>query len=345
MYELTETTEVDIEAERAAVAAHIKANWAPLEGLDQIVKYVQEQAFNRGRAWFDSHPVWLRISKMEDARTAQLEVALPSEEERRLGPYYDRPSVAMRYMGMHADALRKAALNLDGRWDYGRVVDAVYAELRKEYPELAKARPLGWAELAKDYIDFDGMETFDHKANAASFKGANTATAGSGDFAMRTALPYVMYDETCQGRKAAAVLVGSIFSHFLGIVAHRNTQGLLASLGKLPVDKLPASVMQGATLTSFNPLLQALIFMAEASADNRERDLTSAEAYATALANARTFAALPESEKEVIRATNLKDLDETMHSIVAADPDAPRREAAEAERFHGILLTLMPKPQ
>jgi hypothetical protein len=345
MYELVETTEVDIETERAAVAAHIKANWAAIEGLDQIVKYAQEQAFNRGRAWFESHPVWLRISAMEDARTAQLEAALPSEEERRLGPYYDRPSEVLRYMSMHAEALRKAALNLEGPWNYEKAVNGVYAELRKEYPELAKARPLGWDELAKDYSDFDGMESFDHKANAASFKGADTSTAGSGDFAMRTALPYVMYDETCQGRKAAAVLVGAIFAHFLGIVSHRNTQGLLASLGKLPVDKLPANVMQEATLTSVNPLLQALIFMAESSVDNRERDQTSAEAYATALANARVFAALPESEKEVIRATNLKDIDELMHSITTKDPDAPRREEAEAERFRGILLTLMPKPQ
>lgn len=345
MYKLTETANVDIDAELAAITAHIADTWAPIENLGQIVKYVQEQAFIRGRAWIEKHPVWLSLSAAEAAREARLTAALTSDEEQRLGPYYDAPCMLLRYMSLQTDALREAGLNLDGRWDYEKVVNAIHREARTQYLQLDSAKPLLWDALAKNYIDFDGMEDFDHKAATASFNGADTSTAGAGDFVTRTALPHVMYDETCQGRKAASVLVGAVFAHFLGIVAHRNTQGMLEAIRKFSLDTLPASVTFGTRFASANPLLQALITMAESSIDHREQALTNVDAYTKALADARVFAVLPESEKEAIRERNRADIDEMLASMRVEDPDASRRQEAEAERYRGILLTLMPKPQ
>lgn len=337
MYKLTDTTEVDINREVAAVAAFLATTWTPIQGLPEIIERIKDHAFEKARAWIDGHPIWQRLSAMEDARTARLEAAALGDEEKTYAPVYDGPVSLLQGMALCSRDLREAGVNLDGRWDYEKVVNALSRGLRQDHPQLGGARPLGWEALAKDYCDFDGMAEFDQQAAAAGFDGADATTVGAGNLVSRTALPYVMYDEMCQGRKAYTVLVGAIFAHFLTIAEHRNTQELLAAIEALPLDELPAQVVfDTGMLVSANPLLQALIAMAQ---QNYRPDTRTPETYADALAKAREFNALPEAEQQAQRAKNRAAIEALLSSVTQIDRDA---EEAKAQRRLAILRERMP---
>lgn len=232
--------DVDLDEEAAAIAEFIRAKWTPIENLDAIVVAARDAAMHAARAWVDQHHVWRVANDLEDQREAQLKLAL-GEELASDAVMYDACAHVLKQISYRAGDLREAALAIDGRWDYERRVNAVAGALSSRFPGLSGARPLGWDELAQDYIDFDGQEAYDPKPDLEIFKGSRCEGTLSGSFPGRVALPYVMYDEKCQGRRAYCVLVGAIYAQFLTIAEHRNNHRLGLAIQDMvaPQLKLP----------------------------------------------------------------------------------------------------------
>lgn len=98
-------------------------------------------------------------------------------------------------------------------WDYERVVDNIVAEVKNNFPFASKARPKNYKNFAKDYEDYKGMAELNSKELKELFGGMDSGTATSHSFEKRTALPHVMYDDKCQGRKPIVTLVGAMVGH------------------------------------------------------------------------------------------------------------------------------------
>lgn len=98
-------------------------------------------------------------------------------------------------------------------WDYESVVDNIVLQVKKDFPFASKARPKNYKTMAKDYRDYQGMAELNGKKLKQLFGGMHSGTASSHSFEIRTALPHVMYDDKCQGRKPITTLVGAMVGH------------------------------------------------------------------------------------------------------------------------------------
>lgn len=98
-------------------------------------------------------------------------------------------------------------------FDYSKSVRSILSSIKTEISELTKVKPKGWNAFSKDYIDYQGMSDLDHNELKILFNGMDSGTAGCSSFEVRTALPHVMYDDKCQGRKPLEVLVGAMLTH------------------------------------------------------------------------------------------------------------------------------------
>lgn len=98
-------------------------------------------------------------------------------------------------------------------WDYESVVDKIVLEVKKDFPFASKARPINYKNFAKDYEDYKGMSELNSQELKKLFGGMHSGTATSNSFEKRTALPHVMYDDKCQGRKPIVTLVGAMVGH------------------------------------------------------------------------------------------------------------------------------------
>jgi hypothetical protein len=189
--------------------------------------------------------------------------------------------------------------------------------LRKAYvafPALAGAKPAGWEALAKGYKDFDGQLEYcntQQDKDDTEFQGADTAGDGASSIPCRIALPYVMYDNYCQGRKPPYVLVSAIFGHFLRIAEHNNTLDILAEVEKHSLDyEVPHAVWEVPQPVFVNPVLAVLLSQARASM-RLEEDLEKGpqEKFLEAVKAAEAFEALSAEEQahqKALRSASVK---------------------------------------
>lgn len=286
MKELNETICLDDEVK--AIAAYIGLKWSPIANLEQLVQDVRIAAEHAARTLFEDHAIWEVAIAAEDARAAML------EQKYGDGPpnlrYYDAGSQLIDNIRDRLKDVRDAALSLDGQWDYERGVNKVLQSLAPKYPDLVGARPIGWDQLEPGYNDFDGQEEYDNRPDRALFQGTKTESAGSGDFVFRTALPYVMYDEKCQSRKAHDVLVGAIFSQFMLITEHLNTLNVCKDLEAV-VATPPQEHVFELTIEPQTPVLKTLTKLGKPYATRLE--------YEKAVAQVAAYHALSDAEKEL----------------------------------------------
>ena len=272
---------INVTTEAEALAAFIDQTWTAIPDIKSLFNEIRDAALHESRAWFDNYAVGFLAHDMMSARRGLLVTQLATEAEKEAGPFYDGVCHVLDQVWSHSDVVAKLGREIDGSWDYSDRVDAVYAKLAKKYPGLSSAKPLGWAALAKDYSDFDGQEEYDGRAANELFQGMDVSSAGSCNFVNNTALPYVMYDEKCQGRKAPRVLVAAVFSHFLGIREFMNTQEMCDALKALPLRTDPEVLFDIEMPTSSNTLMQVLLQMARApyTAEDYQKSLDARAAY------------------------------------------------------------------
>lgn len=324
------TTALNLDEEVNNLAEFIAQKWTPISNLEALFTEIRDAALHAARAWFDQHAVWEVATEMEDKRTALLEANL-NMGFKVYPALYDAQCTLLSSVARSTGEVRNSALDLDGDWDYTRRVRAVELSLGSRYPDLAGARPLGWDALAKAYNDFDGQEEYDPRPDRELFKGVLVQGTFSGSFTSRVALPYVMYDEKCQSYKAAHVLVGAVFAHFLGIAEYLNTEKLKKDLVDALPDVATPEMMFERNLQTDNPILKVMFELATTCRSKAE--------FETCLASYAEYEALSDEEKAARKAANSEKISEIMSRLMSkSDSEAEDKKQAEAKQHRNNLL-------
>ena len=314
----TLTADINLDEEVAHLAEFISQKWTPLANIQTLFAEIRDAALHAARGWFDQNEVWELATELEDARAKRLQSNLNLGFDASV-ELYDALCTLLHGIGRSAKDLREAGMALDGDWDYERRVRAVEHQLLLKYPDLAGARPLGWAELEKGYCDFDGQEEYDPYPDQELFKGALVQGTFSFDFPYRVALPYVMYDEKCQSFKASAVLVSAVYAHFLGIAEFLNTQKLKQDLVAALPNLDEPGMLFGRNLGTGNPFLMVMF--------EQMKPCPSRESFEACLAKRAEYEALSDEEK----AKRTVNRDAVIQQMLARLKD-PTRDAAQRQK-------------
>ena len=297
----TFTPDIDLDQEVKAMADFIAHKWTPISGLHELFRAIRDAALHDARGWIDAYYVGEHLHNLREARSQVLEAQLGENLAQR-AKFYDAPCFFLNRASELFHKMRDEGMNLDGQWDYSRRVSRLAHAMRSRFEDLAQARPHGWDKLHENYQDFDGMQGFSSKEDSALFSGTKVDGAGSADFVWRTALPYVMYDEVCQGRKASSVLVGAVYAQFLGIAEQLHSIAVCKELDKLEGLYAPQMVFETA-LVSDNPFLKVVLALMDPP--------HAEDVYLQSEANHRAFEALLPEEKEsrnAIRDLRIKEM-------------------------------------
>lgn len=306
MYTLENNVQVNKGAEIQAIADFLGSRWENVENPREMIEAIAHAALHAGRFWFNPYDVSAALRVRLDARRVLL-AAL--EGDTSLLSLYDQPCRMLLDMAVAVSTVHEAGQTVDGDWDFSDQADAVVRKMQAAHPWLSKALPRGYAELAVNYRDFDGQEEYGESGrdarDAAEFAGANTAGACVVAFPHQVALPYVMYDDKCQGRRPAYVLVSAIYGHFLRIAEFMNTQEMLQALKELPWrDTNPQPVWE-LDLKSDHMLLQALLRTVQS---NKEEGKSPKEQYEEAEADRRAFVLKTPQEQQAVREANQRNM-------------------------------------
>lgn len=146
---------------------------------------------------------------------------------------------------------------VSNEWRYDKNVNDILSSVKSEFPFVTKAKPKNWNKMAKNYVDYQGMSELNGYELKKLFGGMDSGTAGCPSFEIRTALPHVIYDDKCQGRKPLEVLVGAMLGHAYVMNEKNNATRMLKEWIDLKeqIDENPG---QDITFEFKEPLNQAL---------------------------------------------------------------------------------------
>jgi hypothetical protein len=257
VYKLKAGVSLDIGKEIEAMVRFTAARWDNVPNLKEVLELVYQLAARDARAWFVRDSIAQKFLNLRQQRDQLIEkitsVGTYGTVARR-----DKVLKLTLDAGMGAMALQEIALNLDGEWDFEDRADTVYTTVLQRYENLSKARPIGWDELAENYVEYSGMSDYD-AADEKLFEGADSQADGGHGFPHRIALPYVLYDELDQGNRAAKVLVWAAYAHFLRLVEHANTEAILAEMGVLEALVAERNPIYKLELVFTHPVLKTLM--------------------------------------------------------------------------------------
>lgn len=339
MYKLENNVQVNLAAEIQAIADFLPSRWENVENPQALAQAVADAALYDGRFWFNQYDISEALHGRADARRELLEAL---EGEGGSLSLYDQPCRMLSNMAMAVSKVHEAGQTVDGKWDFGDKADAVARKVQAALPWLSRAKPLGYAELAANYSDFDGQreycESDKWSVDADDFAGADTAGACVSAFPHQVALPYVMYDDKCQGRRPPRALVSAIYGHFLRIAEYINAQAMLQAIKELPLmDAEPQPVWE-LDLKSDNLLVRALLSAAQR--DRGEDAKSPKEQYEESEVHRRAFAQKTPEEQQAIRAANAVNLSELIASLTKphADNSYELQRKQEIQKCRDILL-------
>lgn len=347
MYRPNLTTIVDVDAEINAMAAYLATRWEHLGDVAKLLRSIYAVTLRDAPLWFDDYPLYELAAARRTHREQLLKAALaPAGDTLHLSSY-DAPCQLLTWLPLNAKMVKRCAETLHGEWDFEDMTRAAYRALLAEYPELPQARPLGWEALRHGYIDFAGQEEYcenQQYEDEAAFEGINSAAAGVAGFTGRTALPYVMYDEVGQGRKAPYVLMSSAYAHFLAVISHNNTVALRAALAGVDLDESTEDLV---FTLDFGPTGNAL---ADTLLELTRAELGSAaelrQRYDSAVAAAAAQARLTEAERAAQKAEAAGRVADMLKSLRAnrTDPEVEAREKQREAQCQARLRELAQLP-
>lgn len=292
------SAQISLTTEVRDMASYISQKWTPIPNLDCMFQEICDEACHDARGMVDRYIVSEEAGNMRIARETLLVTSGIGQDE-AFACDYDAVCHFLDHVRYSMEYVCMAGLSLDGPWDFEKRANRLYHKLVHKYPGLSEARPLGWDTLAKGYSDFDGQEEYDPQYDQELFEGTDVQGTCSPNFVGKTALPYVMYDEVCQGRKAARVLVGAVYAQFLGVAQFVNAKGICAGLHAIDALGAPGLVFEFG-LESGDTFLKVLL---ETLGKSPTR-----EDYLAIVANCKAFIALPLSEQEEIKAKRQADM-------------------------------------
>jgi hypothetical protein len=336
MYALKNGAQVTVAAELQAIARFLSSRWENLESVLELAEDVAKMALRDARSWFDQHDVSTALRARADIRRQ----ALDALEGPKSGlADYDQSMCFLQNMYFKVLLVHDAARTIDGPWDFEAKTTAVLRKLKSKYPWLAKAKPLGYAQLSKNYRDFEGQEEYckaQWSRDAEDFEGADTSTAGASAFPHRVALAYVVYDDLCQGRSPHLVLVSSIYAHFLRIAEYLNTDTVLQALQALPMRESEPRPIWELSVTSAHPVVRALLNL---STPNMGDAATVKQAYEADKAKRREFEQLSPEAQQAIQAANAQKWTALVDSLLNSktDPSFELEREQELKRCRDAL--------
>lgn len=329
------TQDVCVDAEVAALAKFVSQKWEPTlppSALEGAFSLIAREAAHLTRGWLKPCDVSDAAHALIQARTATLSLAYSGADATDL-EYHDSICLFLSTLDLHAQDFAHAGQQLDGPWSYDRTVGRIARSVTEQFPALQGISPRGWEELASGYSDFDGMEDYTPKADRECFEGSEVTFTASPSFTSRVALPYVMYDEKCQGNSRLSVLVGAVFSHFTGISEFLNTAKLVQEAHLLVEQAPPTLVFGPVELASSNPFLQAVL---------HERTTYSSEAdFMAQLKRSAELRNLSDAERQALAQANHQCVEELLASLSTKDAEADEamkeKHAARILRFRAAL--------
>lgn len=133
--------------------------------------------------------------------------------------------------------------------------EAIEKFIKTRWNGIRNFKPKGWAKLAKDYTDFDGMQEYcdsgQAEKDADDFDGLNISSAGAFGFTSRVSLPHTMYDKFGQGRSPLAVFIGAVLGYGMRMGMLRGkeeaTTAIVAKMSYSMIDKILDSDLDTAT--------------------------------------------------------------------------------------------------
>lgn len=325
------TLDFDANAEVQAVCDFISQKWTTIPNLKDLVSEIQQKAFRIGSSWIEQYDTVNAAHDLRDLREEHLKKLLTPEEGEQIA-YYDAYCSFIMQVSLKVRTLREVGMNYHSTWDYSREVNRLYASVYERYPELTTAKPQGWAELEKDYVDFAGQEEYNPRPDRELFQGVDSSALGFAGLTYTLALPYVMYSEFCQGRSASRELVGAIFSHFLTIRESLNGMQFDAELRRVMAEAPAEPVFYLKSFPSDNPFLQ-VIFKDWVQSDNQE---TLFKACVANRAATKELTPEEQAESERERAAYIEEL---IRSLKNPNP-AEVQEATDRElKFKGLVFS------
>ena len=111
------------------------------------------------------------------------------------------------------------------KFDFGDRVQDVLAEANVLFDSLSTQTPNGYPAFIANYDDFDGQEEYCNQQQTideSEFHGTDASECRSFPFPATVAMPYVAYDDLCQGRKPIIMLVSAILAQGLGHTQELN---------------------------------------------------------------------------------------------------------------------------
>lgn len=322
------TVDMDMDAEVTAIVDFISQKWSPIPDLEKLITKVRDQALFDGRGWFNESEFTLRLMDLSDQRVKMLEEIIDDPEQKSQVFLYDNVRSAIDQMRTSAKVMREAGLTLDVDVQdkyFEQYTKPLAKEIHNKFPGFSRSKPLGWAESAKNYTDYAGQEEYRAEADRDLFQGVDSK-GRSWHLVEKLALPYLLYDDKCQGRSPTYMMVSSVYSHFLGIREFINTKEMITAVEKLlPFHEPRISFGLVVSTDTGNSLVDILVGRLKPFPTKKESDQS--------LLQQREFSALSEeaqAERKRINSVRVKEMIENMfrHDPVA---DAARQEQEMAE--------------
>lgn len=260
MQKIEQNRHVDLLAESAAVAAFIRSRWTGVTDAEGPAAICRLAAARDARYGFLRDTVALYLLDRVKARHALLESLLGTSAG--CAKVHDAVCEKLTDLSFAADAAWAAGQRFAPQGCFEQRCTPVLDSVRAHWPDIDDAKPMGYDALHQGYSDFDGMAAYCETQQAqdeADFRGTDSSSARTPSLPSRIALPYVLYDDVCQGRRAPYVLVSSVYAHFLRLVEHNNTQDILMVLAEEPIgDDVKGLVFVPPRLTCAHPILAAM---------------------------------------------------------------------------------------
>lgn len=202
-----------VEKEISEIVRCIESKWGidKINNLSALVDYCKDLAFHDARGFIDSLEVFRQLEEKESIH----------------GRYSSVPeTILLSHVNVFSNKLKEAAQTLDcSKWDFSRMSSRAAHQVTSKFELDATIKPLGWADLEKNYVDFDGQEEYCNtqlKVDREDFR-IERFNSGTHSFYSAISLPYVMYECMGQGRSPRDTLISSIYSHFLQFRERMNT--------------------------------------------------------------------------------------------------------------------------
>lgn len=327
---------MDMDSEVTAIVDFINHKWSPIPDLEKLVTKVRDQALYDGRAWFAEGEFSVSLIGLGTKRLELVESVLDNPEKKNLAFFYDNVRNALEQFRQSAKTMHAAALTLDvddNRKHFEQYTKPLFNQLRKEFPGFSKSKPLGWAEFAKNYTDYAGQQEYRAEPDRELYQGVDPE-GRSWHLVEKLALPYLMYDDKCQGNSPTYMLVSSIYSHFLGVNEFINTKNLIKAVKKnLQLNEPGLSFDLRIKPKTGNSHLDILVA--------KMQPLPTRQDFFKSLNSRREFEALSEEEKAERKRENAVRIKAMMENVFSRDPDPdPEADKAEKEKEDAELLEM-----